>query len=99
MYTAQALWTMAREGLDVISVIYANRSYAILNFELERVGGSVAGERARSMLNIASPALDWVALARGMGVAGVRVDTAEALDAALARAVATPGPHLIEAVF
>lgn len=99
MYTAQALWTMAREGLDVISVIYANRNYAILNFELERVGGSVAGERARSMLNIANPALDWVALARGMGVPGERVDTAEALDAALARAMATPGPHLIEAVF
>ena len=99
MYTAQALWTMARERLDVISIIYANRNYAILNFELERVGAGTPGARARSMLNIGNPALDWVSLARGMGVDGVRVDTAEALDAALARMVAEPGPHLVEAVF
>ena len=99
MYTAQALWTMAREQLDVVSVIYANRNYAILNFELERVGAGTPGERARSMLNIASPALDWVSLARGMGVSATSVTTAEALDAALARACAEPGPYLIEALF
>ena len=99
MYTAQALWTMARERLDVISIIYANRNYAILNFELERVGAGTPGARARSMLNIGNPALDWVSLACGMGVDGVRVDTAEALDAALARMVAEPGPHLVDAVF
>ena len=99
MYTAQALWTMARESLDVVTVIYANRNYAILNYELERVGAGEPGERARSMLNIGRPDLDWRDLARGMGVPGTRVDTAEALDAALARAVATPGPHLIEAVY
>lgn len=99
MYTAQALWTMAREGLDVVSVIYANRNYAILNYELERVGAGEPGARARSMLNIGRPDLDWCSLAAGMGVTATRVDTAEALDAALARACASPGPTLIEAVF
>lgn len=99
MYTAQALWTMARESLDVVTVIYANRNYAILNFELERVGAGTPGARARSMLNIGSPNLDWVALARGMGVGATSVTTAEALDAALARACAEPGPFLIEALF
>jgi len=99
MYTAQALWTMARESLDVVSVIYANRNYAILNYELERVGAGEPGARARSMLHIGRPELDWCDLARGMGVPGTRVETAEALDAALARACAEPGPHLIEAVY
>jgi len=99
MYTAQALWTMARENLDVVSVIYANRNYAILNFELERVGAGTPGARARSLLNIGSPALEWVSLAHGMGVSATSVATAEALDAALARACAEPGPHLIEALF
>lgn len=99
MYTAQALWTMAREGLDVVSVIYANRNYAILNYELERVGAGTPGERARSMLNIGRPDLDWLSLARGMGVPGIRATTAAELDAALARACAEPGPCVIEAVF
>ena len=99
MYTVQALWTMARESLDVVNVIYANRNYAILNYELERVGAGEPGARARSMLNIGRPDLDWCALARGMGVPGTRVATAEDLDAALARACAEPGPHVIEALF
>ncbi len=98
MYTLQALWTMARERLDVISVIFNNRSYAILNVELQRVGAAGAGEKARSQLDIGTPALDFVRLAEGMGVPARRATTTEDFTAALAHALATPGPHLIEAV-
>jgi len=98
MYTIQALWTQARESLDVVTVLLANRSYRILNIELERVGAEAGGPRARSMLDIGRPELDFVALARGMGVPGVRVDTADALSRELARALSEPGPQLIEAV-
>ncbi len=98
MYTLQSLWTMARERLDVVVVIYANRSYAILNFEFDRVGGGTQGPRARSMLDIGDPTLDFVALAKGMGVNAGRAQTAKELDALLAVMICEPGPHLIEAV-
>jgi acetolactate synthase-1/2/3 large subunit len=98
MYTIQALWTQAREGLDVVNVILSNRSYRILNIELERVGAASAGERARGLLDIGRPDLDFVALARGMGVPAVRVDTAADLSKELARAMREPGPCLIEAI-
>jgi acetolactate synthase-1/2/3 large subunit len=88
---------MARERLDVTTVVFANRSYAILNIELMRVGAE-AGQGALSMLDIGNPALDWVSLAVGMGVDGVRVEDLEAFDAEFAAAMATPGPRLIEAV-
>jgi acetolactate synthase-1/2/3 large subunit len=98
MYTLQALWTQAREGLRVINIVLANRSYRILNVELERVGAEQAGGRARQMLRIDGPELDFVALATGMGVDATRVDTPAAFDKALQRALAASGPCLIEAV-
>ena len=98
MYTGQALWTMAREGLDVTTVVFANRSYAILNMELHRVGAEAGGPAARSMLDLSRPDLDFVALATGMGVPATRAVTAEELVVQLSRALATPGPTLIEAV-
>ena len=98
MYTAQALWTMAREGLDVTTVVLSNRSYAILNMELQRVGADAGGPRARSMLDLSHPDLDFVALATGMGVAATRAETAAEFTEQLGRALATPGPNLIEAV-
>lgn len=97
MYTLQALWTQAREGLDVTTVVLANRSYAILQFELARVGGSAAGERAASLLDLSRPDLDFVSLARGMGVPGHRVTTAEDLTDRLAAALFEDGPVVIEA--
>jgi acetolactate synthase-1/2/3 large subunit len=97
MYTIQALWTQAREGLDVTTVILANRSYAILEFELARVGAGAGGEAARRLFDLGSPPLDFVALARGMGVPGRRVEDAAALHTALREALAEPGPHLVEA--
>jgi acetolactate synthase-1/2/3 large subunit len=98
MYTIAGLWTQAREGLDVTTVIFSNRSYAILNMELHRVGANAAGPRAADLLDLSRPELDFAALADGMGVPGVRVHTAEEFAAALLTALAEPGPHLVEAV-
>jgi acetolactate synthase-1/2/3 large subunit len=98
MYTLQALWTQAREGLDVTTVIYANRSYAILAMELGRVGAGEPGPRAGGMLELDRPALDFVALARGMGVPAWRATTAEEFADHLVRALAEPGPAVVEAV-
>jgi acetolactate synthase-1/2/3 large subunit len=98
MYTIQSLWTMAREELDVTAVILNNRSYAILNIELERVGAQRPGPTAKEQLDLHGPDLDFVQIASGLGVPSVRVDTGEDLTAQLERAVAEPGPHLIEVV-
>jgi acetolactate synthase-1/2/3 large subunit len=96
MYTEQALWTMAREGLNVKVLIFANRAYQILRGELQAVGAGTPGERARDMLALDRPYLDWVSLAKGHGVPGRQVDTLEGLATALSHALATPGPVLIE---
>jgi len=96
MYTLQSLWTMARESLDVVTVLYNNRAYAVLNMELGRVGAS--GQRAKEMFDLSEPALDFVALANGMGVPATRARTAEEFVTQLERALATEGPTLIEAV-
>ena len=98
MYTLQALWTMARESLDVTVVGLANRSYAVLNFERQRVGVIGEGSASQRMLDIDDPTLDLAALARAQGVPSVRVTTAEELVDALRRSYATPGPMFIEAV-
>jgi acetolactate synthase-1/2/3 large subunit len=98
MYTIQALWTMAREGADVTVVILANRSYAILNMELKRVEADSDGVRARQMLDLRRPDIDFVALATGMGVPATRATNAFELTTALRESLATPGPSLIEAV-
>jgi acetolactate synthase-1/2/3 large subunit len=98
MYTISALWTHAREELDITTIIFSNRAYAILGMELDRVGATAAGEAARSLLDLARPSLDFAALARGMGVPASRAATAGEFAAQLRRALAEPGPHLIEAL-
>jgi acetolactate synthase-1/2/3 large subunit len=98
LYTPQSLWTMAREQLEVTTVIFSNRRYAILRMELARVGATASGERALQMLDISPPEIDFVALARGFGVPASRPETAEGFSEALERAFHEPGPHLIEAV-
>ncbi len=97
-YTLQALWTMAREGLDVTVVIFANRAYKILVGELANVGGGVPGANARAMLTLDRPDLDWVALARGYGVEAGRAATLEELAVQFRRGLAVAGPYLIEVV-
>jgi len=98
MYTLQALWTQAREGCDVVNVIFNNRSYAILKGELANVGACNPGRKALDMLEIGRPDIDWGSLAHGMGVRATRATTADEFNDQFARAVATPGPHLIEAM-
>ena len=97
MYTVQALWTQARENLDVTTIVFANRSYAVLADELARVGATAPGPAATSMLDLHDPVIDWVALAGSMGVRAASVADGPAFDAALERALREPGPHLIEA--
>ena len=98
MYTIQSLWTMMNENLDVTVVILNNRSYAILNIELERVGAQGAGPKAKSQLDLSKTPIDFVAMAKGMGMPAETVTTAEAFNDALARAIREPGPHLIDAI-
>src|SRR6187399_420559 len=98
MYTIQALWTQARENLNVTTVLLNNRSYAILRHELTNVGAQNVGRKALDMLDLSRPDLDFVALARGMGVPGEKVEDMESFNRAVARGLATPGPYLIEAV-
>ncbi len=96
MYTLQSLWTQAREGLNVTTIVFANRIYQILRGEFDGVGAGEPGQRAQDMLKIDRPTLDFVALAKGMGVPGRAVTTADELVAALSEAMPEKGPRLIE---
>lgn len=98
MYTIQALWTMAREQLHVVSIIFNNASYSVLNVELERVGAGAATPKAQAQFELKAPVLNFSQLAQGMGVHAVRAGTAEGFCQALEYALAHPGPHLIEAM-
>ncbi len=98
MYTLQALWTQARENLNVTTVIFANREYKILNIEFDRVGAGEQGKIAHDMFSLDEPALDWVKLAGGMGVAAKRVTQLDDFCKALAAYLNEPGPNLIEVV-
>ena len=103
LYTIQALWTQARERLNVTTVLINNAAYAILRMELARTladqtGAGQAGERAGRMLDLSDPTPDFTQLSAGLGVPASRVTTAAELDRALRQAYAEPGPHLIEAI-
>jgi acetolactate synthase-1/2/3 large subunit len=99
MYTLQALWTQAREGLDVITVIFANRSYRILLGEMSNMNLGNPGPKALDMLELRRPELDWVKLAGGMGMPGSRVTTIDEFVRDFGRALRGSGPYLIEMVF
>jgi acetolactate synthase-1/2/3 large subunit len=96
MYTIQSLWTQAREGLDVVTIVFANRIYQISRGEFDGVGAGEPGQRAQDMLKIDRPTIDFVALARGMGVEGRAVANVDDFNKALAEYVAAQGPRLIE---
>lgn len=96
LYTPQALWTMARENLDVTTIIFANRSYKILNYELARVGAGQAGPVAHSMLDLSRPDIDWAGLGRSLGVESSHADTLEQFEDQFADAMKRTGPRLIE---
>jgi acetolactate synthase-1/2/3 large subunit len=99
MYTVQALWTQARESLDVTTLLFSNRSYQILKGELANVGAGNPGRKALDMLDLNHPDLDFVALAKGLGVPGARVTDMDEFNRRLAEGIATPGPYLVEIVF
>src|SRR5437879_4737644 len=96
MYTAQALWTMAREGLNVTTVVFANRAYAVLKREFSYLGAGNPGPRALDMFEIGRPDLDWVLLAKGMGVPGTRAGSLDEFVEALRKGFEGEGPSLIE---
>ncbi len=98
MYTVQSLWTQAREGLNVKTLICSNRSYNIIKVELQRAGHTNPGPRALSFTDLAKPPIDWVNLSRGMGVPAAAVNTAEDLARELKTALREPGPCLIEMI-
>ncbi len=96
MYTIQSLWTQAREGLNITTIIFANNSYAILKAEYANMGAGSPGAQAMAMIDIDRPRIDWQAMARSMGVPAVAVETAEDLTQAMVRSINEPGPQLIE---
>jgi acetolactate synthase-1/2/3 large subunit len=96
MYTVQALWTQAREGLNVTTLICSNRSYRILQVELARAGITSYGPNAQALTELTQPPIDWVKLAQGFGVPGVTVGTGEDLAREMGKALTESGPHLIE---
>jgi acetolactate synthase-1/2/3 large subunit len=96
MYTLQALWMQAREGLDITTLICSNRSYHILNIEFARADITSPGPHAKSLTSLANPAIDWVQTSKGLGVSAVSVDCCEDLTKELTVALQEPGPHLIE---
>lgn len=96
MYTLQALWTMAREGLQVTTVVFANRSYAVLKREFLYLGVGEPGPRALDMFEIGRPDLDWVQLAKGMGVPGTRISSLGGFAKTLREGFESDGPMLIE---
>jgi acetolactate synthase I/II/III large subunit len=98
MYTLQSLWTMAREGLDVLVVVISNRGYQILRGELANVGVTDVGRNAVRMFVVVEPSLDWVALAKGHGVEATRVTDTDQFNAAFAAGLARKGPYLIEVI-
>jgi acetolactate synthase I/II/III large subunit len=98
LYTISALWTMAREQLDITVVILNNHAYAILQLELKRVGAAAAGPKAQSLLDLSNPDIDFVSIATGFGVPAKRATTTEELATQFSTAIAEPGPHLIDAV-
>lgn len=97
MYTVQALWTHARERLNVVTVVFANRSYATLHGEMGRVGVTDPGQNARRMMNLDDPAIDWVSMARAQGVDAAAAETVRGFESALLDGLSRRGPYLIEA--
>lgn len=99
MYTNQAFWTQAREGLDVTTIIYSNRSYGILETEYWRLGVNEVGARAANMFSLQNPDIDWVSLGKSMGIPGSSVATVDELADHLQRSFSQDGPYLIEALY
>jgi acetolactate synthase-1/2/3 large subunit len=99
MYTLQGLWMQARESLNVTTLICSNRSYQILNVELNRAGITDPGHHLRRLTALRHPDIGWSDISRGMGVSAVAVESCEGMIRELSKALAEEGPHLIEMHF
>ncbi len=98
MYTFQALWTMAREQLNVVTIIFANRRYRILDVEIRRTGAREIGTKSNEMIDIGRPEIDWVKLSESVGVPATRATTSDEFTVQLRAAFSLNGPSLIQAV-
>jgi acetolactate synthase-1/2/3 large subunit len=96
MYTIQSLWTQAREGLNITTIIFANNSYHILKTEYANMGFGTPGPKAMSMIDIGNPRIDWCAMGKSMGVPSVKVDNAGDFYRSMVKSTHEPGPMLIE---
>ena len=96
MYTVQSLWTMAREALNITTVIFSNRVYSVLKREFANLCGAPPGPKALDLFEIGQPDLDWVAMAKGMGVPAIRISSLEEFSKALQSSFAAEGPMLID---
>jgi acetolactate synthase I/II/III large subunit len=96
MYTLQALWTQARESLNITTLVCSNRSYDILKLEMAMAGDASPGRQSAASTSLDNPPLDWVSLSKGMGVPALSVETTDQLEKALKRSLEEPGPRLIE---
>jgi len=96
MYTIQSLWTQAREGLNVTTIIFANNSYQILKLEFGNMGFGVPGRQASGLIDIDNPRIDWVAMGKSMGCPSVSIDNAADFYTAMVNSAREPGPMLIE---
>jgi acetolactate synthase-1/2/3 large subunit len=98
LYMPQSLWTHARENLDILTLVFANRSYQILRHEMQNVGATNIGPIASTLLDIGSPDIDWLSLAKGFGVAAFRANSMDELSRAVDAGIAMRGPCVIEVV-
>jgi len=98
LYTVQALWNQAREGLNITTLLCSNRSYRTLIGELRRAGVEKPGENAQTLVTLTDPAIDWISVSQGFGIPAVSVTDVPALADALKRSLAEPGPSLIEMI-
>ncbi|GAB5489638.1 MAG: acetolactate synthase large subunit [Parasphingorhabdus sp.] len=98
MYTAQALWSQAREDCDVVNIIFNNRKYQILEIEIMRVGAAEVGPQALDMFDLSRPEIDWIKLSESMGVQALRAQSAEEINRAVEQCMQSKGPHLIEVI-
>ena len=95
MYTIQALWTQARESLNITNIIFVNNSYEILKIEMDRVGAVKTGDRAESMFSLKDPKINWLKLSQSLGVPGFEPSTIEEFTKVFTHSTKNPGPSLI----
>ena len=99
MYTKQAFWTQAREGLNITTILFSNRSYGILETEYWRLGVNEIGKTASRLFSLLNPDIDWVGMAKSMGIPGITVETSDELIDHLQRSFSKDGPYLIETLY